>query len=216
MKYLIATILLLTIKLGSFATEWDLYYIYIQRDYIEGTWLRADLLDKSDYKYLHPKQFGGYYGMQGDGLAEDIVTHLKEETPNRYKFQYNISVLKDTVIINTTDSIADFDAVKNELTASFIMNNFNTVTIIQKGKALSFHLEDISVPYMDLVFPKKIMPADEEDIDSLQKDSVKIINNETLASSKKYDNKILIGLIISIIGNLILGGLLLGKKRKAV
>lgn len=215
MKYIVTFFLFIIIHCNAFATEWNLYYIYIQKDYVEGTWLRADLLDKSDYKYLHPKQFGGYYGMLGDGLAEDIVNHLRGETPERYKFKYTISCVKDTVLISTTDSIADFDAVKNELTASLIMNNFSTVRIIQKGKASSFHLEDISVPYMDLVFPEKMRSVIKEDTDSVQRDSTKMIDNISI-STKSQDNKILVALIISLIGNVILIGLLLRNRKKEI
>jgi hypothetical protein len=213
MKHIITIFVFLIIQSNSFATEWNWYYIYIQTEYTQGSWLRADHLDRSDYKYLETKQFEELFGSEGDGLAEAIVNHLKHETPGRYKFKYAISVVKDTVYINTPDSIADFDAVKNELTASLIMNNFNKVTIIQKGIASSFHLEDISVPYMDLVFPEKIKPIHDTDI-SIQSDSIKIVDKKAKISAKKYDNKILIALIISIIGNVILAGLLLRNRKK--
>ena len=51
--------------------------------------------------------------------------------------------------------ITDFDAVKNELTASYIINNFTAVKIIQQNRIGVYILKDVTVPYMDLVLPSQ-------------------------------------------------------------
>ena len=166
---------------------------------MQGPWTRTNILDKSgSYQYLHPKLFEELFSISGNGedIANAIIYHLQKETPDRYKFNYVLSIISDTVIIQTNDSIADFEAVKNELTASYALNNFAAINIIQFGKPNLFRLNDVTVPYMDLVFPT---------------------NEESLAEAKHNNiqqNKFPIWLIISIFINVLLIILLLKPKSR--
>jgi len=64
-------ILFLTIGQNSFASDWAWYYIYVQTEYIQGPWTRADVLNKSgSYKYLHPKQYEELFGSEKIDLAK--------------------------------------------------------------------------------------------------------------------------------------------------
>ncbi|HUM45332.1 MAG TPA: hypothetical protein PLD84_00295, partial [Chitinophagales bacterium] len=155
MKQLLILVFIFLAAQNCLATEWLLYYVYVQTDYVQGPWKRTNILDKSgSYLYLHPEQFEELFGTEKTDLAIAILNHLKKASPERYTFNPVLSLSEDTVVIQTTEAIADFDAVKNELTASFTLNNFPAVKIIRGNHAALYQLEDISIPYMDLVFPQ--------------------------------------------------------------
>lgn len=196
-----------------FATEWATYYIYVQKDYLQGPWKRADWLGQLDsYQYLHPQQFEELFGSEPISLASSIFSHLREETPERYAFQSTLTISGDTVIIQTPGSVADFDAVKNELTASFVLNNFSVVKIIRQGKAALYGLKDITVPYMDLVFP-----GGKETLlfrpDSITADTAASGAPAQPAVKGQPGNKLSAGLIVSVIMNILLAALLLRKRK---
>lgn len=155
MKRIFTMIFFLTIGKVCFATEWAVYYIYVQTEYTQGPWIRTKILDKSGgYKYLYPKRHEELFGSEAIELANAIYSHLKKETehPELYKFQCSLSLLADTVVIQTEEVLPDLNAIKNELTASFTLNSFAAVKIIQHNKKIVYQLKDISIPYMDLVF----------------------------------------------------------------
>lgn len=209
MRRLLTIISFLTIGQNSFATDWLSYYIYIQTDYLQGPWTRTDILDKSgSYKYLHPKQFEELFGTEREDLANAILTHLQKETPDRYKFKCTLLLSSDTVIIQTKDTITDFDAIKNELTASFTLNNFIAVKLIQRNQTTLFQLKDITVPYMDLVFPTQntSQPLQRQDTLTTSQQTEALTNGQT-------ENKISIWLIISIVINLVLTIMLIRQRK---
>jgi hypothetical protein len=216
MRRLLSIIFFTIIGQSAFAKDWFSYYIYIQKEYIQGPWLRTDILDKTgNYTYLQPKQFEELFSISGDGqeIADAILAHLKKETPGRYKFKYTLSISKDTVIIKTQDTISDFEAVKNELTASFTLNSFSAVKITQCSKAKIFLLKDITVPYMDLIFPNQIAIQMSQSQDSLQKDTLtSALKTETLINEQS-ENKVSIWLIISLTINLVLTFVLLRRRK---
>jgi hypothetical protein len=212
MKRILAILLFVIAGQKSFATDWAWYYIYVQTDYIQGPWTRMDVLDKSgSYTYLHPKQFEELFGTESIDLANAIFSHLQKESPKRYTFNSALSLLSDTVVIQVKDSIPDFDAVKNELTASYTLNNFPAVKIVQGGKTDVYTLRDVSVPYMDLIFPAYA------ETDTLsQKDTVSAISipEVPIEQEPQSENKIPAWLILSAIINVILIILLLRKVKK--
>ncbi|MES2429994.1 MAG: hypothetical protein V4556_03595 [Bacteroidota bacterium] len=207
-------ILFLSIGIKSFATEWASFYVYVQQEYVQGPWKRTDVLNQSgSNQYLHALQFEELFGTEPMQLASSIFSHLKAFTPERYKFNPTISIFEDTVIIKTKDSIAYLDAVKNELVASFMLNDFKGVKIIQGNNVQLFLLKDISVPYMDLISPSTpiIIPAN----DSLQKDGIIEVNPPINLTSKKTLDKNYIWMILSVGLNLILIILLITKQRRS-
>lgn len=219
MKRIITLLICFTIGQNAFATEWAWYYVYIQTDYMQGPWTRAEILYNGNPAYLHPVQFEDLFGWSDrEGLVNTILKHLKEEDPQRYKFHATTSLNKDTVIIKAKDTIPDFDAVKNELTASYVLNNFAAVKIIQGSKARIFQLKDISVPYMDLVLPNQETSAsikiperlreNKKDTASSSPGSATLANEEADDSSETSS-----WLIISIVLNVLLIGLFLMKRK---
>ncbi|HEY8934205.1 MAG TPA: hypothetical protein VIM65_03260 [Cyclobacteriaceae bacterium] len=120
--------------------------------------------------------------------------------------------MSDTVVIETKETIADLDAIENELTASFTLNNFIAVKIIQPDKTTLFQLKDISIPYMDLVFPAdSMMKADTKTL--VKSDTLTSAPTTEFLTNKQPENEIPIWLIISITLNLVLTVLLVRKKK---
>ncbi len=208
MKRLPAIIFFLIIGQSIFATDWFTYFIYVQKEYIQGAWIREDILERSTgYNYLEPKQFEELFNISGDGIdmANAILSHLKEENPERYKFKCDLSVSKDTIIIQTNDTITDFDAVKNELTASYIINSFTAVKIIQQNRIGVYLLKDITVPYMDLVLPNQASRRIQTDTNqgNTGEDSLTTQKTPPLTTGQPK-NRVSIWLIISLVLNLLL------------
>lgn len=210
-KCFVFLLLCFAITKNSLATEWAWYYIYVQKEYIQGPWTRADLLSqRDDYAYLHPQQFEELYGADEEQMVLSIFGHLREETPERYTFRSSLSVSMDTVIIRSEDTIPDYDAVKNELIASFVLNHFKTVKIIQPGKVSLYGLRDLTVPYMDLVLP--VARAAFQNRDSVRNDTPaadQAINEPVPGKTAK---KWPVWLILSLLLNFVLVVLLLRKR----
>jgi hypothetical protein len=212
-KLFLAILLSFAIGQKSFATEWLTYYIYIQKDYLQGPWTRAELLGKSNYEYLHPKQFEELFGSESISLANAILDHLRAETPERYAFRSTLALSADTVVIQTPDDIEGFDAVKNELAASFILNHFSAVKIIRRGKAALYGLKDITVPYMDLVLPGETAIPPRQKPDSIQAGIQAPAKPVQAIPQEKTGNKIAPWLILSLLVNLVVAILLLRRKK---
>ena len=207
MRRLLTIIFLIIAGQRALATEWFTYFIYVQKEYIQGPWIRVNILDKSG-SYLEPKQFDELFSISGDGLdmAIAILSHLKEETSERYKFKHTLTISKDTIIIQTNDTISDFDAVKNELTASYILNNFTAVRIIQHNRTGIYLLKDITVPYMDLVLPAQTSTKTQTDVnpDNSRNDSLTSAQKDQPLKIGQAKNRVSIWLIISLAMNLLL------------
>ncbi|MFZ1800463.1 MAG: hypothetical protein WAU24_11420 [Chitinophagaceae bacterium] len=220
MRRILVIILFLTIGQNCFATEWLTYFIYIQTEYIQGPWTRTTIFDKSgSYIYLHPKEFEELFGSEGIDLANAIFNHLQKETesPKLYKFTYSLSLASDTVVIRTKETIVKLDAIKNELIASFTLNSFSAVKIIQPNKTTLYQIKDISIPYMDLVFPAESnMKTDNQafvQTDSIKNDTLNSTTTTETLSNTEPEDKISIWLFISIIINLVLTVLIVRKKK---
>ena len=155
MKRLFACLLFLVILLNARATESCSYYIYVQMEYTQGSWIRADQLLKSNYRYLHPKLFEELFGSEDMDFVQAVFRHLRLENAHRYGFKSDLSLSRDTVVIQTAAEIPEFEAVKNELVASYLLNGFAALKWMRKDQIAIYGLKDISVPYMDLVMPRQ-------------------------------------------------------------
>lgn len=228
MKRSLVALLFITISFQGFATDWAWYYVYVQTDYVQGPWLRAsDIYKTGKDTYLHPEQFEDLFGSEADDLVNAIYGHLKKLSPARYKFSSTLSLANDTVIMQVNGKITEFDAVRNELVASFTLNGFPAVKIIQQGKAHVYMLKDITVPYMDLVLPGHvaIRTAKEEPVKKTSKDSVPATHTEAPPVTLKpaavqqpeeehSHNSAPAWLMISVAANVgLIGYILLRKKR---
>lgn len=214
------SILLLFFLIGQrcFATEWAWYYVYVQTEYLQGPWKRTDLLYESkQYVYLHPIQCEELFGSESSDLANAIFSRLKEENPERYAFPSKLSLVNDTVVVSTKEIIPELEAVKNELTASFILNNFEAVKIVQGNQSNLYLLKDISVPYMDLVGAStKGLATDTvpQEVPNIKQDSV--FTNTPIQPSdntEQTNSLITILLFISLGTNVLLVALLMRKRK---
>jgi hypothetical protein len=218
MKRILVVFLFLICSKNIFATEILSYYIYIQTEYSQGPWLRTDVLDKlGSYNYLYIKEFEELFGSEKIDVANSIFMHLKKETesPKLYKFKCDLSLLSDTVIIQTKDSVSNFILIKDELIASFIFNNFIAVKMIVNGQATIYSLKDISIPYFDLVYhTNNILQKNKQNNLSKIYDTtiqVKEIENKVFNYT---GNKFQIWFFISLLFNLILVFLFIRIRKK--
>ena len=213
------TILSLIISLNANATHWLTYYVYFETEYIQGTWTRTDILEKSEYKYLAPEAFEDLFGSEDKDLINKLISRLKEKKPNTYNWNYDLTIQNDTVILTPKRKIEQLETVKNEITATLILNNFNAVTFDFEDTQETLTLADLTLPYFDLIETEKKDIKEVEMAEAMTTDKTEaeklIETRQTKEMPAKDDNSLTILLIISSILNLGLIGLLIFKRRKA-
>jgi hypothetical protein len=232
MKIKLVFAFLFLLKLTSGATEWCNYYIYVEKDYMQGPWSRADLIyNYSKEKYLHPVLCEDLFGSEKEQLIYAVMGHLKKESVYHYTFKYTVKELGDTAFIQTKDTIPGFKSIKNELIASLLLNNYKVLTIKQATISNSYVLSDLSLPFMDLCLPPKpegtraAEPAMRADTskqktsllkETPQPDTLKT-KDRTQEDMKNIENPFPSGLwlIVSVVINLTLGLFLILNRKKS-
>jgi hypothetical protein len=203
----------LSFKQSCFATDWSWFYVYVQTSYPQGPWSRTNVLNEYGYyKYLQPKLHEELFGSEPISLAQAIFNNLKTESESKtlYKQSFLLSVVTDTVFIECKNKIVKFDSIKNEILASFLLNSFKAVKVIQPDSSNIYVLKDISIPYMDLVYlPNKTLRDSTN-----SKDRTNNIITKDLSVANTEENKISIWLIISLIANFVLLVMLFVRKKK--
>lgn len=154
MKYLLLSIVMITLRLNVLATEWCTYYVYYEAEYLQGTWTRAGLVEGSDYKYLAVQVFEDLFGSDDEQMARKFLSRLQEKNPELYNWQYELAVAGDTVIISSDITPGHEETIKNEITATFTFNNFQAVTFNFAGRSETRTNQDLTIPYFDLVSNK--------------------------------------------------------------
>ncbi|MFT5253353.1 MAG: hypothetical protein ACI87N_002386 [Flavobacteriales bacterium] len=206
----------LAICLSANATQWLTYYVYFETEYIQGTWTRADILAKSDYKYLAPEAFEDLLGSEDGDLINKLFSRLKEKKPNTYNWRYDLTIQNDTVILTPKGKIEQWATVKNEITATLILNNFKAVTFDFEDTHKTLTITDLTLPYFDLIETKNKDIKIVEPITTDKTVAEKLTETtQTKEVPAKEDNSLTILLIISVILNLGLIGLLIFKRNKA-
>jgi len=197
------TILALILALNANATNWLTYYVYHETEYIQGPWSRIDILEKSDYKYLSPQAYEDLLGSERIDLVNKIFFHLKEQKPEVYTWDYELSLYGDTVIFSTEEVIEHIEIIKNELTASLTLNGFEAVVFQIGNKKETMTIFDLTLPYFDLVNSKN------SELLTVQKKTVEV-KSEILNDNQENPLTIwLIILSITIIG--LLGFIIIRK-----
>jgi hypothetical protein len=213
---IIFTILTLIISLGANATNWLTYYVYFETEYIQGTWTRTDILEKSEYKYLAPEAFEDLFGSENEDLVNKMISRLKKKNPKMYNWSYDLTIQDDTVILTPNGKIEQWATVKNEMTATLMLNNFKAVTFDFGDTQETLTLADLTLPYFDLIETKN---KDIKIVEPITTDKMVTENLTETTQTKevpdKEDNSLTILLIISGILNLGLIGLLIFKRNKA-
>jgi len=190
-RTIIALLLIISMRAG--ATHWLTYYIYLETEYVQGPWARTNLLARSDYKYLAPKVYEDLFGTMKEDLAEKFMDRLREEKPEVYDWDFQLSLHGDTVWLEYEAGIDHLETVMNEVTATMIMNSFDAVCFKDPDGAMTYALTDLTLPLFDLVsLSKKDAP-----------ENGKKRAMEHKASQSK--NPLLIWLIVSVVLNLVLG-----------
>jgi len=184
-----------------YATNEGWFYIYKETEYPQGPWTRTNILEQSgSYKYLEPKQFEELLGSEKNQLANSIFFHLQKETesPNLYKFKNSLSVSFDTVILQSNEIITDFEKIKNELVASFTLNNFTAIKVIQGKTIRIYKLSDITIPYMDLVYYSNQSLSKNVD-NKNDSTSIKMTQKTDNSSKNKFSTLLILSLGLNII-----------------
>lgn len=143
-------ILFCFLNLNAFATHYLSYYVYVQKEYVQGPWKRIDLLNSQDYKYLEPHFHEDLLGTLDEDLIHTLLGHLKALNPEFYNWEYEVEVVEDTVYIKAEAQMAQFETVKNEVIATLTLNGFNSVCFSEFPIPNTYTLEDVSIPYFDL------------------------------------------------------------------
>jgi len=201
------TILTLTINLNSFATEWLTYYVYFETEYSQGTWTRTDILEQSKYKYLTVEAYEDLFGSEEAQLINKLLSRLKDKKPDLYNWTYNLNVQSDTVVITTKEQVKNIETIKNEITATLTFNNFKAVTFNFGDNSETLTINDLTVPYFDLISKQTIPTTDRTKIQEPMNQNQTVVPTET-------KNPLTTWLIISIIFNFGLVGLLMIRKLK--
>ena len=160
MKYIIA-FLLLIFSVKAQAAHWFTFYVYYETEYIQGPWSKTDILDQSNYKYLTVEKHEKLLGTVDEDLVDTLIATLKENKPELYNWNYDLKIQQDLVEITIHEIIENPETIKNELIATIILNNFDKLKLNYNQKSETLTLEDLTLPYMDLVFYQSQEDTDE-------------------------------------------------------
>lgn len=192
------------------ATHTLTYYIYVETEYTQGPWTRANLLDASQYRYLAAQVHEDLLGSEPTDLVNKLLSRLKENKPEIYNWSYELTIEGDSVFITPKETVKNMETVKNEITATLLFNNFKAVSINMNGRSQLLTINDLTLPYFDLV-SKQVQPVISTDTLTVKEP----VKNETAnGTTENGNNLLIIGLIASIILNMVLAGLLLRKKAR--
>lgn len=201
------TLFILTISLTAGATNWLTYYVYFETEYIQGPWTRTDLLEESEYKYLAPEVFEDNFGSIDSDIVNKMLSHLKERKPDLYNWSYDLTFQGDTVVLSSKEKIENFETIKNEITATLTLNNFKAVTFKFPDKSETLIIDDLTLPYFDLVTntPRE----------SQAEETPEIVKKTAIGDKPHKDgNPLTIWLIISAIINSVLIGILIFRSKE--
>lgn len=205
-------LLLLFVSINATATHWLSYYVYSETQYLQGPWARTEVLSQSDYRYLAPHYYQDLFGTVEEDLVNKMISRLKELKPEVYHWDYHLSIHKDTVRLHISEQPQHFETIQNEITATLLLNDFDAITFDINDHKETLTLEDLTLPYFDLVSASKrneerrdISPGDDKDEDVKQEVDVGIfidkINNQKGKSTISKEHKVnllSIGLIFSV------------------
>lgn len=194
-KYFI-TFLFLIFSIKSQAAHWFTYYIYFETEYIQGPWSKTHLLNQSNYKYLTVEKHNQLLGTEDEDLVETLISTLREIKPDLYNWEYDLKINKNTVEITASQIVENIETVKNELIATILFNNFETLKFNYNGKSEILTLNDLTLPYFDLVNVQNNEKKSVEEKNNLKE------NVEVEIEKNANTNSLIYWLIASILLNL--------------
>ncbi|MBT30250.1 MAG: hypothetical protein CMO01_11370 [Thalassobius sp.] len=197
--------MVLTFSLNVSASTWETYYVYYETDYSQGPWSRTTILNQSDYKFLAPVMFEDLFGSIKSGFVYKVIERLRDKKPKLYQWKYELECLGDTVIFKSGDQITSFNTVKNEIVSSLALNGSKVVIFDLEDRKESFSLNDVSLPYLDLVMPNQKNSQQKVTVPINHLDSTKSkVDNLGNIKPAKNESKLLPWLGISGILNIVL------------
>lgn len=210
MKRVLIFLFFLTIAFNSRASHLITYYVYHEVSYPQGPWTKTDLLEESGYTYLAAEKHEDMLGTTEEELVKKILSRLQDQKPETYNWSSDLNFEEDTVVISTGEPIEGFETATNEITASLIFNGFKAVKFKQAEESKTFTLEDISLPYLDLIAPPG--KSETKEIEETEGTKENTDQEETVAENN--DSRWNGWLIASVLVNLGLILLLVLKRRK--
>lgn len=156
----------LSISMEVGATHLNIYYVYHETDYVQGSWRRAELLDAYGYRYLAPQQHEDYFGTVRSDLVHKLLGRLSAQKPEVYDWPYNLTIDGNTVVVASDAAIPALETVQNEITATLVLNNFEAVRFQLGGKQETWTLDSLTLPFLDLVTRLAAQPATSVDAPS--------------------------------------------------
>ena len=211
------TIWIILISWAANATHWLTYHVYIETEYVQGPWTKLEVLDQYNNTYLAPHTYEGLFGSEDLDFVEAIVSKLKEQVPERYDWTYHLNISVDTVFFALQSKPNQFKSIKNELTASLILNSFEAVVFQFPDQKMVSTLNDLSLPYLDLVVihePKSVVN------DTTPNKSLAIAKNkepelyDTTSREKAQPSYVWFWLSLSLLFNLIMIILFINKRKQ--
>jgi hypothetical protein len=163
MRRLLAILLLFQVVEAG-ATHWLTYYVYVETEYAQGPWWGTRLLDRSDYRYLVPREYTDLFGTESLDLALKMMQRLGETDPEAYDWQVEIDLQGDTAVLMIDQPVPQWERVRNEVTATLTMNGFRAVLFSLADTMVVSTLHDLTLPYFDLVEPGGIRPGFDTDV----------------------------------------------------
>ena len=207
-------IILLTATLSADATHLLVYYTYHYSGYVQGPWVRQSLLVHGD-AYLHAERHEEYYGTDHESFALALFEHLKTHNRDLYNQEYNFGLSGDTVLISaSTGEILHEE--KNEITATFLMNNYDAVRFTDGSSMDTWTMADITLPFMDL-FTDEAQDMEAEDKIIWEDPEADVIKEDDAEEEEQAEDKPLrlnpILLLSLALNGILIGALLLRSKK---
>jgi hypothetical protein len=148
----ILTLLTMISSVPSFATEWLTYYVYFETEYLQGPWIRLNMVEPSNYQYLSVEVYEDLFGSEDEQLVQKMISRLRDKKSDLYTWAYDLSFQGDTVVITTQEQLNNLATIKNEITATLTFNHFKAVTFNLGTQSETLTHHDLTLPYFDLVF----------------------------------------------------------------
>lgn len=195
MKYLISLIIF-AFCIKAQAAHWFTFYVYYETEYVQGPWSKAYILDGSNYKYLTVEKHEKLLGTVDEDLVDTLISTLREIKPDLYNWEYDLKIDQNVVEITAIGFIENQQTIKNELIATILLNNFETLKLNYNGKSENLTLNDITLPYFDLVSHQMNEETPVETINSEENPDV-----QNIANDSDTKNNLIYWLIASVLLN---------------
>lgn len=137
------------------AAHWMTYYVYHEAYYVQGPWSRTDLLRESGFRYLAAQQHEDLFGTERVQLVRKMLSRLQDQKPELYDWDYELEIRNDTAIIVPVVNVEPVETIKNEIIATLGVNGFKVVKFGKPGEEGIWTLQDLTLPFLDLVSPSE-------------------------------------------------------------